>query len=412
MIYETLSETLGGIKLIKAFTMEPAERNQFRQSSQGILSPPDADRHLQLARQPGRRNAGHRDGAVGLGDGRLPRARPAHAHPRHQDQRHAAHARHDEHLLRDAGRHERSGPPPLERIQPHPAGRRRRRPRVRSPRPRADDRRPAEPVAAAVAQALAAVRRTSASTTTRTSRCSATSTSKSAPAKRSPSSAPTAAARRRSCSCCRGSTTRLAGRITIDGVDIRDVRLRDLRSRFGLVSQEILLFNDTVANNIALRQAGRHARPKSKRPPARPTPTRSSPKSCPTATRRSSAPSGSRLSGGQRQRISLARAILRDPEILLLDEATSQIDIESEQLIFEVLEEFSRDRTTFMITHRVEHDLAGRPRRRHGPRPNRRHRHARRAGRPLRPLPPPLPLRLPRERVAALSSWRVRRRHR
>ena len=64
-------------------------------------------------------------------------------------------------------------------------------------------------------------------------------------------------------------------------------------------------------------------------------------------------PSGSRLSGGQRQRISLARAILRDPEILLLDEATSQIDIESEQLIFEVLEEFSRDRTTLMITHRV-----------------------------------------------------------
>ena len=57
--------------------------------------------------------------------------------------------------------------------------------------------------------------------------------------------------------------------------------------------------------------------------------------------------------GGQRQRIALARAILRDPEILLLDEATSQIDVESEQLIHEVLEEFSRDRTTLMITHRM-----------------------------------------------------------
>src|SRR6185295_3774157 len=64
-------------------------------------------------------------------------------------------------------------------------------------------------------------------------------------------------------------------------------------------------------------------------------------------------PSGSRLSGGQRQRISLARPILRDPEILLLYEATSQIDIESEQLIFEVLQKFSRGRTTVMITHRV-----------------------------------------------------------
>jgi ATP-binding cassette subfamily B protein/subfamily B ATP-binding cassette protein MsbA len=64
-------------------------------------------------------------------------------------------------------------------------------------------------------------------------------------------------------------------------------------------------------------------------------------------------PGGNRLSGGQRQRISLARAILRDPEILILDEATSQIDVESEQLIHEVLKDFSRDRTTLMITHRV-----------------------------------------------------------
>ena len=118
------------------------------------------------------------------------------------------------------------------------------------------------------------------------------------------------------------------------------------------MSQEILLFNDTVANNIAygkpdatqaeIEAAARKAH-------AHTFITEKLPDGYQTLV----GPSGSRLSGGQRQRISLARAILRDPEILLLDEATSQIDIESEQLIFEVLDEFSRDRTTFMITHRM-----------------------------------------------------------
>ncbi len=64
-------------------------------------------------------------------------------------------------------------------------------------------------------------------------------------------------------------------------------------------------------------------------------------------------PGGGQLSGGQRQRIALARAILRDPPILLLDEATSQVDLESEQLIHQVLEQFIKDRTTFIITHRM-----------------------------------------------------------
>ncbi|MCI0334232.1 MAG: ABC transporter ATP-binding protein/permease [Planctomycetes bacterium] len=143
-----------------------------------------------------------------------------------------------------------------------------------------------------------------------------------------------------------------SGRITIEGVDIRNVRLRDLRSRLGLVSQEILLLNDTVANNIgygapdatqaeieaAAQKAHAHTFITEKLPDGYATLV---------------GPGGSRLSGGQRQRIALARAILRNPEILLLDEATSQIDIESEQLIFEVLRDFSRDRTTLMITHRV-----------------------------------------------------------
>jgi subfamily B ATP-binding cassette protein MsbA len=141
------------------------------------------------------------------------------------------------------------------------------------------------------------------------------------------------------------------GRVAFDGVDIRDVRLHDLRLRFGMVTQETLLFNDTVANNIAQGDA---------------TASRAA---IEAAARKAHAhgfiidklphgydsmvgPTGSRLSGGQRQRIALARAILRNPEVLILDEATSQIDVESEQLIHNVLEEFIRNRTTFLITHR------------------------------------------------------------
>lgn len=142
-----------------------------------------------------------------------------------------------------------------------------------------------------------------------------------------------------------------SGAITYDGIDIRDVRLSDLRGRIGLVTQEALLFNDTVAANIAYGAEG------------------ATPAAIEAAARQAHAhtfiteklsdsyetvvgPGGSRLSGGQRQRIALARAILRDPEILLLDEATSQIDVESEHLIHQVLDEFTRGRTTLLVTHR------------------------------------------------------------
>lgn len=142
------------------------------------------------------------------------------------------------------------------------------------------------------------------------------------------------------------------GRVTIDGVDVRDVRVGDLRQRIGLVNQEALLLNDTVAANIAYGS---------------PDATEAQ---IEAAARKAHAygfitekleagfdtivgTGGNRLSGGQRQRIALARAILREPEILLLDEATSQIDIESEQLIHQVLQEFSRGRTVLMITHRM-----------------------------------------------------------
>jgi subfamily B ATP-binding cassette protein MsbA len=143
----------------------------------------------------------------------------------------------------------------------------------------------------------------------------------------------------------------IEGRITIDGVDIRDVRLRELRSRFGMVTQETLLFNDTVANNIeqGLPGASRaQIEAAARKAHAHNFITEKLPHGYDTLV----GPSGSRLSGGQRQRIALARAILRNPEVLILDEATSQIDVESEQLIHNVLEEFTRNRTTLLITHR------------------------------------------------------------
>ena len=141
------------------------------------------------------------------------------------------------------------------------------------------------------------------------------------------------------------------GSVAIDGVDLRDVRTRDLRDRIGVVTQETLLFDDTVANNIrygsleaneqqvlaAAQQAHAHQFIVNKLADGYQT-------RCGLR--------GNRLSGGQRQRLALARAILRDPEILILDEATSQIDVESERLIHDVLEKFVRDRTVFMITHR------------------------------------------------------------
>jgi ATP-binding cassette subfamily B protein/subfamily B ATP-binding cassette protein MsbA len=142
------------------------------------------------------------------------------------------------------------------------------------------------------------------------------------------------------------------GRVTIDGIDLCEVRLRHLRSQIGLVTQETLLFDDTVFNNI--RYGSPSATPEQVIEAAKQAHAHRF-----IETRLENGydtivgPQGSFLSGGQRQRISLARAILRDPTILILDEATSQVDLESEQLIHKVLEQFVRNRTTFIITHRM-----------------------------------------------------------
>jgi subfamily B ATP-binding cassette protein MsbA len=144
----------------------------------------------------------------------------------------------------------------------------------------------------------------------------------------------------------------ITGHVRLDGVDLREGRLGELRSQIGLVTQETLLFDDTVFNNIrygsmqasrdevieAAQRAHAHRFIETKLEHGYETVV---------------GPRGSLLSGGQRQRIALARAILRDPSILILDEATSQVDLESEQLIHKVLEQFVRNRTTVVITHRM-----------------------------------------------------------
>jgi ATP-binding cassette subfamily B protein/subfamily B ATP-binding cassette protein MsbA len=142
------------------------------------------------------------------------------------------------------------------------------------------------------------------------------------------------------------------GTVRLGGIDVRELRLMDLRSLVGLVAQGAMLFDDTVRNNIRYGkpQAGEdEVIAAAEKAFAHQFITTKLPDGYDTAV----GERGGRLSGGQRQRILLARAILRDPKFLILDEATSQIDLESEQLIHKVLQQFVRGRTTLMITHRM-----------------------------------------------------------
>jgi ATP-binding cassette subfamily B protein/subfamily B ATP-binding cassette protein MsbA len=142
------------------------------------------------------------------------------------------------------------------------------------------------------------------------------------------------------------------GEVRLGCSPFRNLCIQDLRRRIGIVTQQTILFDDTVLNNI------RYGSP------------RATDEEVFAAAKKAYAhdfimqklehgydtnvgESGGRLSGGQKQRLSLARIILRDPQIMILDEATSQIDPKSEQLIHKVLEKFIKDRTTFIITHRL-----------------------------------------------------------
>jgi subfamily B ATP-binding cassette protein MsbA len=143
----------------------------------------------------------------------------------------------------------------------------------------------------------------------------------------------------------------IEGAIKIDGIDVRDMTLTSLRGLMGIVTQEVLLFNDTVANNIAygmdkysmeeIEQAAKLAN------------AYDFIMEMPEGFQTIIGERGMLLSGGQRQRLSIARAILKNPPILIFDEATSSLDSESEFLIQEAIENLMKDRTVFIIAHRL-----------------------------------------------------------
>ena len=141
------------------------------------------------------------------------------------------------------------------------------------------------------------------------------------------------------------------GSITVDGVDIRDLKVHDLRSLMGNVNQEAILFNDTFYNNITF--GVEHATMEQVEAAARIANAHEFIIESEHGYDTMIGDRGCRLSGGQRQRLSIARAILKNPPILILDEATSALDTESEVLVQQALERLMENRTTIVIAHRL-----------------------------------------------------------
>ncbi|MCC7503292.1 MAG: ABC transporter ATP-binding protein [Flavobacteriales bacterium] len=141
------------------------------------------------------------------------------------------------------------------------------------------------------------------------------------------------------------------GQVLLDGIDIRELRITDLRAQMGIVTQDSILFNDTIANNIAFGSPG--------------VPMDAIERAARIANahtfitqfeggyQTNIGDGGNRLSGGQKQRIAIARAVLKNPPILILDEATSALDTESERLVQDALFNLMKDRTSLVIAHRL-----------------------------------------------------------
>ena len=141
------------------------------------------------------------------------------------------------------------------------------------------------------------------------------------------------------------------GEVMIDGTNIKDFRVRDLRAIIGNVNQEAILFNDTFFNNIAFGCEG--ATMEQVVEAAKIANAHDFIMASENGYDTNIGDRGGRLSGGQRQRVSIARAILKNPPVLILDEATSALDTESERLVQEALERLMKTRTTIAIAHRL-----------------------------------------------------------
>ena len=142
------------------------------------------------------------------------------------------------------------------------------------------------------------------------------------------------------------------GQVRIDGIDSREIALRSLRSLIGIVSQDTVVFNDTVRNNLAYGGSGRFSE-EQVIAAARAANAHDFISQLPDSYDTVLGERGTRLSGGQRQRIAIARALLIDPPVLILDEATSALDTESERLVQEAIDRLLRGRTVFVIAHRL-----------------------------------------------------------
>lgn len=141
------------------------------------------------------------------------------------------------------------------------------------------------------------------------------------------------------------------GEILIDGENIKDYRLKDLRGLMGIVTQESILFNDTVFNNIAFGMP--NVKEDDVIAAAKIANAHDFIMQMPEAYQTNIGDRGGKMSGGQRQRISIARAVLKNPPILILDEATSALDTESERLVQDALTQLMKNRTTLVIAHRL-----------------------------------------------------------